>query len=211
MPIDAAGKLFFAQWSRENLPTDIECLYESDPVPHSRFYASAARTGAFVSSVMAMGFDEPYHWGLGGAPDALETTPDYLDLFAREGERYFALGREARKGRSVGVCVHFDPRARLEATFLSSANRQPAHGGWHRTLNRFGMPVTTHKDAPVTLFSGHSAFAGIPDDEVRTLLSRPAAFGFMFYLQKKGFELLKQWNDNCTVSSCSKVNASPVY
>ena len=117
-PIDAAGKLFFAQWSRENLPADIECLYESDPVPHSRFYASAARTGAFVSSVMAMGFDEPYHWGLGGAPDALETTPDYLDLFAREGERYFAIGREARKGRCVGVCVHFDPRARLEAAFL---------------------------------------------------------------------------------------------
>ena len=173
MPIDAAGKLFFAQWSRENLPADIECLYESDPVPHSRFYASAARTGAFVSSVMAMGFDEPYHWGLGGAPDALETTPDYLDLFAREGERYFALGREARKGRSVGVCVHFDPRARLEASFLADETRQHSHGAWHRTLNRFGMPVTTHKDAPVTLFSGYFAFAGIPDDEVRELLSRP--------------------------------------
>jgi hypothetical protein len=172
-PIDAAGKLFFAQWSRENMPSDIECLYESDPVPHSRFYASAARTGAFVSSVMAMGFDEPYHWGLGGAPDALETTPDYLDLFAREGNRYFAIGREAHKGRSVGVCVHFDPRSRLEGGFLGGDGRHASFGAWQYALNRFGIPVTTHQDAPVMLFSGHFAFAGLSDDEIRGLLSRP--------------------------------------
>ena len=35
-PIGAAGKLFFAQWSRENMPADIECLYESDPVPQHK-------------------------------------------------------------------------------------------------------------------------------------------------------------------------------
>lgn len=173
-PIGAAGTLFFAQWSRENMPADIECLYESDPVPHSRFYASAARTGAFVSSVMAMGFDEPYHWGLGSAPDALETTPDYLDLFAREGERYFAIGREARKGRSVGVGVHFDPRSRTEVGFLAGENRHDSSGAWQYALNRFGIPVTTRSEAQVMLFSGHLAFAGIPDDEVRGLLSRPA-------------------------------------
>ena len=173
-PIEAAGLLFFAQWSRENIPVDIECLYESDPVPHSRFFASAARTGALVSSVMAMGFDEPYHWGLGSDPDALETTPDYLDLFARDSAFYRELGREARRGRSIGVCVHFDPRSRVEAIFLADKRRHYSPGAWMQVLNRIGIPATTHADAQVRLFSGHFAFAGLSDDETRALLSRPS-------------------------------------
>ena len=174
VPIDAAGLLFFAQWSRENISREVECLYESDPVPHSRFFASAARTGALVSSVMAMGFDEPYHWGLGGAPDALETTPDYLDLFARERMRYKAIGREASRGRGVGIGVHFDPRSRIEAMFLSGKNRQYSPGAWFSVLNRLGIPATARSDAPVKLFSGHFAFSGLSDEETRELLSRPA-------------------------------------
>ena len=173
-PIEAAGTLFYAQWSRENVSADVECLYESDPVPHDRFFASAARTGAFVSSVMAMGFDAPYHWGLGSSDDALETSPDYLDLFARNGGYYHELGREARRGKSVGICVHFDPRSRIEAMFLTSRDRHHSPGAWAQVLNRMGLPVTTRTDAPVRMFSGHFAFAGLSDGELLSFLSRPA-------------------------------------
>ena len=65
-PIDLARILESAQEARETLPPDVEYAYESDPVPHTRFFASAARVGALLSWTAALGYDCAYHWGLGG-------------------------------------------------------------------------------------------------------------------------------------------------
>ena len=168
-PIELADVLASAQWARENLPDDIECLYEADPCPHSRFYASAARMNALVSSTLAMGFAEPYYWGLSSREDALRTSPDYLDLHAREEGRFAAIRRAARTGRLVGVQACYDPRVTVAR--LGADKRRPFDTrGWFRTLNRLGVPVTT-AEAAVKLFAGHHLAEALTDGEIRRALA----------------------------------------
>ena len=152
-PIALADRLFGAQKARETLSSDAEYVYESDPCPHSRFYASAARIGALVSWTAAMGYDGVYHWGLGFVDDALETTPDYLDLHRRDYPRWTAIRKIAKEGTSVGVSCD-----------------SPA---WMRVMNRMGVPCVTRPEK-VRLFSGGDAFAGLSDEQVRAVLSQGA-------------------------------------
>lgn len=147
-PIEYAGVLVNAQKAIETLRPEVEYVYESDPVPHSRFYASAARVGMLCSWTSAMGYSAPYYWGLSSAADGLR-TPDYLRLYARDSRRWAAVRDEALKGVSVGV---------------------QTGDAWYWVMNRFGMPVTMH-EAPVKLFASRGAFAALSDDEVRKLLS----------------------------------------
>ena len=168
-PIEAAHLLHSAQWARENLGCDMECLYEADPCPHSRFYASAARMHALISSVYAMGFDAPIFDALSGGKDAIRKSPDYLLMHHRDAARFDAVKREAAKGRIVGVCPAFDPDMRLSA---SCADRKHPFDlkAWYYVLNRLGIPVTMAK-APVTLYAGHHAFRHLSDEAVTNILS----------------------------------------
>ena len=148
-PIDLAWKLESAQEARETLPPDVEYAYESDPVPHTRFFASAARVGALLSWTAALGYDRAYHWGLGGGDDALETSPDYLDLHRRESARWEAVRTEAKRGRSCGV---------------------NASGGAYAVLNRFGVPVTK-RPSSVRFAAGEDLGIDWSAREVTNLLS----------------------------------------
>lgn len=148
-PIAYAGVLIAAQRAIETLSPKVEYVYESDPVPHSRFYASAARIGMLCSWASAMGYSAPYYWGLGAGEDALRTK-DYLHLYARDSSRWAAVRDEAVKGDSVGVRTD---------------------GAWYWTMNRLGIPVTLH-EAPVELYAGANAFDALADSEVTNLLAR---------------------------------------
>ena len=168
-PIEAAHLLHSAQWARENLGYDMECLYEADPCPHSRFYASAARMHALISSVYAMGFDAPIFDALGSGKGAIKKSPDYLLMHRRDLARFEAVKREAAKGRIVGVCAAFDPDMRLSAS-CADAKHPFDLKAWYYVLNRLGIPVTTAK-APVTLYAGHHAFRHLSDAAITNLLS----------------------------------------
>ena len=145
-PVQTSGRLFSAQWSRENLSPEIEYMYEADPCPRTRFYASAARMEALISTTLASGFCLPLFQALLSREDALETAPDYLDMHGRCIGRFLAIKEEASKGRLTGVQA------------------------WFRTLNRFGIPVTM-ADAPVKLFTGHHTFRTMDDAAITNLLS----------------------------------------
>ena len=168
-PVEAAHLLHSAQWARENLGSDMECLYEADPCPHSRYYASAARMHALISSVYAMGFDAPVFDALGGGKDAIRKSPDYLLMHGRDSARFAAVKREAAKGRIVGVCPAFDPDMRLSE---SCADRKHPFDlkAWYYVLNRHGIPVMMAK-APVMLYAGHHAFRHMDDAAITNLLS----------------------------------------
>ena len=168
-PIETAHLLYSAQWARENLGDDMECLYEADPCPHSRFYASAARMHALMSSVYAMGFSGSTFHGVGSGKDALEKTPDYLVMHKRDLARFEAVRREAAKGRIVGVCTAFDPDMRLSAS-CADAKHPFDLRAWYHVLNLLGIPVTTAK-APVTLYAGHHAFRHLSDAAITNILS----------------------------------------
>ena len=168
-PIEAAHLLYSAQWARENLGYDMECLYEADPCPHSRFYASAARMHALISSVSAMGFDAPIFDALGSGKDAIKRSPDYLRMHRRDSARFSAVKREAANGRIVGVCAAFDPDMRLSAS-CADAKHPFDLKAWYYVLNRLGIPVTT-VSAPVTLYAGHHAFRHLSDMAITNLLS----------------------------------------
>ena len=168
-PVEAAHLLHSAQWARENLGSDMECLYEADPCPHSRYYASAARMHALISSVYAMGFDAPVFDALGGGKDAIRKSPDYLLMHRRDSARFDAVKREAAKGHLVGVCPAFEPDMRLSE---SCADRKHPFDlkAWYHVLNRHGIPVTMVK-VPVMLYAGHHAFRHMDDAAITNLLS----------------------------------------
>ena len=168
-PIETGQLLHSAQWARENLGYDMECLYEADPCPHSRFYASAARMHALISTVSAMGFDAPIFDGLSSRKDAILTSPDYLLMHGRDSARFDAVKREAAKGRIVGVCPVFDPDMRLSASCADEKHPFDVKA-WYRTLSCLGIPVTM-TEAPVKLFAGHHAFRYIDDATITNLLS----------------------------------------
>ena len=168
-PVETSGLLFSAQWSKENLPQDIECMYEADPCPHSRFYASAVRMEALITTTLAFGYSAPLFQALGGRADALATSPDYIDMHKRCMERFAAVKAEAAKGRLVGVQAFFDPDSRVGGVG-GSAKKPLDVAAWHRSLNRLGIPVTT-AEAPVKLFAGHHAFRTMDDAAITNLLS----------------------------------------
>ena len=168
-PVETSGLLFSAQWSRENLPRGIECLYEADPCPHSRFYASAARMEALITTTLAFGYSAPLFQALGGRADALVTSPDYVDMHKRCRDRFAAVKAEAAKGRLVGVQAFFDSDMRVGG-MGGNAQRPLDVAAWHRSLNRLGIPVTT-AEAPVKLFAGHHAFRTLDGAAVTNLLS----------------------------------------
>ena len=168
-PVETSGLLFSAQWSKENLPQDIECMYEADPCPHSRFYASAVRMEALITTTLAFGYSAPLFQALGGRPDALATSPDYIDMHKRCMERFSAVKAEGLKGRIVGVQAFFDPDSRVGGVG-GSAKKPLDVAAWHRSLNRMGIPVTT-AESPVKLFTGHHAFRCMDDATITNLLS----------------------------------------
>ena len=168
-PVDTSGLLFSAQWSKENLPQDIECMYEADPCPHSRFYASAARMEALIATTLAFGYSAPLFQAQGGRADALATSPDYIDMHKRCMDRFAAVKAEAAKGRLVGVQAFFDPDTRVGGVG-GSAKKPLDVAAWHRSLNRLGVPVTT-AEAPVKLFTGHHAFRTMDGAAITNLLS----------------------------------------
>ena len=168
-PVETSGLLFSAQWSKENIPGDIECMYEADPCPHSRFYASAVRMEALITTTLAFGYSAPLFQALGGRPDALATSPDYIDMHKRCMDRFAAVKSEGLKGRIVGVQAFFDSDSRVGGVG-GSAKKPLDVAAWHRSLNRMGIPVTT-ADAPVKLFTGHHAFRYLDDAAITNLLS----------------------------------------
>ena len=159
-PVETAGLLFSAQWAKENQPKDMETLYEADPCPHSRFYASAARMNALISATTAMGYSEPLFDG---------TAQDYLDMHKRESVRFDMVKREIASGRIVGVQVAFNPYVRIGGRRWD-AKRPLDEKSWYRTLNCHGIPVTM-AEAPVKLFAGYHAFRYMDDAAVTNLLS----------------------------------------
>ncbi|MBQ3289468.1 MAG: hypothetical protein IJH50_08690 [Kiritimatiellae bacterium] len=167
-PVEASGLLFCAQWSKENLDPDMETLYEADPCPHSRFYASAARMSALISATTAMGYTEPLFDAISGRADALTTSPDYLDMYRQDVARFAAVKREAATGRIVGVQVAFNPYVRIGDKW--DAKRPRDEKAWYRTLNRLGIPVTT-AESPVKLLAGHHAFRYMDGAAITNLLS----------------------------------------
>ena len=172
-PVKTSGRLFSAQWVRENLSPEIEYMYEADPCPRTRFYASAARMEALISTTLASGFCLPLFQALLSREDALETAPDYLDMHGRRLGRFLAIKDEASKGRLVGVQAWFDSDMRVGG--MGGDKKKPLDPeAWFRTLNRFGIPVTM-ADAPVKLFTGHHTFRTMDDAAITNLLSCSSA------------------------------------
>ena len=168
-PVQTSGRLFSAQWVRENLSPEIEYMYEADPCPRTRFYASAARMEALISTTLASGFCLPLFQALLSREDALETAPDYLDMHGRRLGRFLAIKEEASKGRLVGVQAWFDSDMRVGG--MGGDKKKPLDPeAWFRALNRFGIPVTM-ADAPVKLFSGHHTFRTMDGAAITNLLS----------------------------------------
>ncbi len=168
-PVQTSGRLFSAQWARENLSSEIEYMYEADPCPRTRFYASAARMEALISSTLAAGFCLPLFQALVSRDDALETAPDYLDMHGRRLDRFLAIKKEASKGRLRGVQAWFDSDMRVGG-MGGDAKRPLDPEAWYRAVNRLGIPVTM-ADAPVKLFCGHHAFRTMDGAAVTNVLS----------------------------------------
>lgn len=168
-PIEMSGMFFSAQWAKENLPQDIECILEADPIPNSRFYASASRFSALISTALASGYSAALYNAMGDPKSISKGTADHIALHKRNLERFAAVKREAAKGRLVGVQTFFDADSRVGGG--SGDGKRPFDPeAWYRSFNRLGIPLTT-AEAPVKLACGHHAFRTMDDEAVKKLLS----------------------------------------
>lgn len=166
-PIAYAGVLIAAQRAIETLSPKVEYVYESDPVPHSRFYASAARIGMLCSWASAMGYSAPYYWGLGAGEDALRTK-DYLRLYARDSSRWAAVRDEAVTARGFPSLIGVSATRRESVDFTGESTadgkvRFPC--SFHQDFGLDGTPVS--RLVPCGAEEVAFMFAGTPTNRVQ--------------------------------------------
>ena len=168
-PLDLTDILFHARWAKENVAEGIDCFYEADPCPRNAYFASGARMSAMCSTVSAFGFDGFWFWG--ADPGGISKTPQYLREQQEQAGRFAAIRAEAKTGKLAGVSVPMNMQARvLWQCGIPSWARPLDESAGARLLNRLGIPLTTRPGA-VALYSGHWAFEGMSDEEVKRILS----------------------------------------
>lgn len=167
-PVEMPSILFSAQWAKENLTPEIECLFEADPCPNSRFFASAARMGATISLTLASGYSAPLFNALGDRKTLDNGRADHVNFHLRNLHRFAAIKAEGAKGRLVGVQTFFDARTRSTGGVSWARPFEP--DAWYKALGRLGIPMTT-AESPVKLACGYQAFSAMDAAAVRKFLS----------------------------------------
>ena len=186
-PIEMSGMFFSAQWAKENLPQEIECILEADPIPNSRFYASASRFAALISTALASGYSAALFNALGDPKSIAQGTADHINLHSYNLKRFAAIKKEAEKGRLVGVQTFFDADSRVGGG-SGDAKKPFDPEAWYRSFNRLGVPLTT-AESPVKLACGHHAFRAMNDEAVKKFLSGNVVLdgAAAIALQERGF------------------------
>jgi len=161
--------IFHALYSRQHLPAGFECLHESDPYPHTRFFMSAAKIMSLITIALSYKLDDSLFYATQYLDNPLEEK-GYADIFRKETKRLAAL-KEAVKGCRVTGCeIVYRPNGHFINPFRKNRPAIPWNE-WVRVTGRFGIPHTS-AGGNVKLISGNLVET-MDDKEIRELLSGP--------------------------------------
>ena len=175
-PLRLPGNLFHSLWVSQNGDPAIERFNELDTIPHETFYASAARIETSCSQTMFYGFDQMLFSCISPTiPNAIVDEPAYVDMYARNADRFKAINALGKAGDIVADCEIVAPLDALMAHAYKGRGHQFSYDKpWIKILSRYGVPYTT-KGGKVKLVSGFMPLKNRPREEILKLLSGPVA------------------------------------
>lgn len=154
-------------WSAQHLPDDFELIHETDPYPHTRFYASSRFLGSELVAGLMAGACGSYYYCAPYTDAPLED--DGYAAWMRENRPRLAAVNAARQAmKPCGVRIVYTP---AEVYLRRGRLRQGAFGGLPaaaRFLAQMGVPYTTSEGAASVLFGDTAEI--LSDDEIRALL-----------------------------------------
>ncbi len=159
------GTVAHAVWSTQHLSQDIELVHETDPYPHSRFYASTYFLGSELSAALMAGVHGSYYYCAAYTDEPLEDD-GYAAWMLANRPLLEAVRTARAEMRPCGVRVVYSP-----AEVYLRRGHSKMHGGLReaaRFLAKMGLPYTTVNDAAATVLFGHTVDA-LSDDEIRKI------------------------------------------
>lgn len=184
-----AGGTFNAMYYCQHLPKDFELIHETDPCPHTRFYASAAKVESLMGLIISYGFDQSLFWCLRYIPGDVQQEHAYYDMFTREHRRFNALKAAVRDCELDGCEILGTQLKQVFSTYDRSRNVQSSEifNAWYEPLTRFSIPCTT-KNGKVKAVSGDYIKTLNDEQAVDLLKSRVLMDGkAAFLLAQRGF------------------------
>ena len=155
--------MYHMVYCKEHFGEDFMFLHESDTYPHFKFFCSANEMRTMMTIAYGYGFDGSVFWALPmfGHPD---DELIYREMYAKEQKRFQALITTAKKCKTVGVQLHYDP------FYYTIGEVGDFHDPlWTRLLGNFGIPYTT-AEADVVFWD--RTMASYADDE--TIMKCPS-------------------------------------
>lgn len=157
-------------WSAQHLPKDIELIHETDPYPHTRFYASSYFLGSELCAALMAGAGGSYYYCLPYVDEPLED--DGYAAWMRTHRAQLDVVRATRAGmKPCGIRVVYTP---AEVYLRRGHERKGFFGGLPHAvqfLAKMGFPYTTDEDAATSVLFGDVAEI-LSDDAIRTLLKK---------------------------------------
>ena len=155
-------------WSAQRLPGDFELIHETDPYPHTRFYASTLFLGSELCAALMAGADGSYYYCAPYVDAPLED--DGYAAWMRENRPRMEAVRAARAAmKPAGLRVVYSP---AEVYLRRGHLRQGGFGGLPHAVHflaKMGLPYrTADGDGAAVLFGDVAEI--LSDDEVRALL-----------------------------------------
>ena len=155
-------------WSAQRLPGDFELIHETDPYPHTRFYASTLFLGSELCAALMAGADGSYYYCAPYVDAPLED--DGYAAWMRENRPRLEAVRAARAAmKPAGLRIVYSP---AEVYLRRGRLRQGSFGGLPHAVHflaKMGIPYKTAEgDGAAVLFGDVAEI--LPDDEVRALL-----------------------------------------
>ena len=165
--------IFHFLHSRQTLASDIECLHESDTYPHTRFYMSAAKLTALLTTATLYGTDGSLLYITQYLDDPNEDR-GYADLVTAMTPKLNALKDAAAECHVIGVGAAYRPLSHVFTPLLKRPQdtqfiRPSSSRAWPGVLGLMGIPYTAHNGSP-TVISGET-ICDYSDDELEAIFS----------------------------------------
>lgn len=185
--ISLPGTIFHALYSKQHLPSNFECLHETDSYPHTRYFTSANTMKCLLTSIFTYGFDDTLFYATQYLDNPLEDR-GYVEMFRDEVARFSTLKRAVKNCEVVGCEIVYDPSSHVLRKY-TGGHPSPLGNAWTSIMGRFGIPYTT-KTSPdnVKLISGRIVEL-MSDSEIRSILKGGVFLDSIAaeYLYKKGY------------------------
>ena len=185
-PLTIPRSTFHLLYTKQSAPADFELIHESDTYPHTRFFMSATKLNALLTTALLYGLEGSLLFVSQHLDYPLEEV-GYSDMATRDGARFGTVMAAAKGCAVVGVEVVYDPFQHTCRGYDPESGRRPSSESspWAQVFGRLGVPYTTLGGEPKAVAG--QVFCEWSEDQIRELLS-----GSVFLDGAAAFELCQR-------------------